>query len=269
MWVHPDDSSVFVTLRSHEYDPLANELGFYPYFEPPVPKVFFYPSTCPHCGKALKAIQYPSDINAEYVIICPECNRNIIKKEIPDADTVDKIKREREAEARPGNKTIMMQILGKNPEEAEARIAYFLNPGSRYGFPEAPKTGGAVYPFDECKDILTDIHAYYDLWTACFYPGFRELHMIDTNQPVYVLRFTTKQNDRIGIPYSYLYGGDLNPALPYDGSGYVNIPNGKIPVYQYNDDVKISGGAIFRIDPNGKEHTVAAFNFFSRKFILV
>lgn len=268
IWMHPDDNSVFKTIRDRYFYANAAEYGFYPYYEPPVPKVFFAPVTCPKCGAVVKAEMNPRDIDAYYSIFCRECGEKLIAKTRYTAVKTQDIKNEREAIPHPDKSTPLMQILGKNPSDAEARINYFVNPGNRFGFPENAKIDGAVYRQEECRELLRYPEDYYNLWFSSFPHEFRELHMTDTSQPVFIIRFKSGQNDKLIIPYSYEFGGEYASTATYDGSGFIRVPGGKIPMYQYVDRAKISGGLISKINCDGSETNIASFNIFTRKFIL-
>ena len=177
VWMHPDDNSVFFTLRDRQFYSAAQLIGFLPYYEPPVPPVYFKPAVCPECGSVLKGVINPYDIDAYYAIVCRDCGRGLMAKTRYSEEKKQDIKSQREAIPHPGNRTVLMQILGKSPSDAEARINYFLNPGNKYGFPENAKTGGAAFLNESCKGVLRDPGDYYNLWFSCFTPEFRELHI--------------------------------------------------------------------------------------------
>lgn len=269
LWMHPDDNSAFLTIRDSYFYDSAADFGFLPYYEPPVPKVYFRPLLCPNCGAVVKAEINPRDIDAFYSIFCLGCGNKLIAKTKYSGNELQRIKEERESIPHPDKNTVLMQILGKNPSEAEPRINYFINPGNKFGLPENAKIDGAVFSQDDCNKYLKYPDDYYSLWFSLFSPGFRELHMIDTSQSVYIIRFKSGQNDKIIVPYSYEFGGDYSSFATYDGSGFVRVPGGKIALYQYNEKVKISNGLIVRINPDGSETKIAVFNIFTRKFILI
>ena len=266
IWAHQDDNSVFTTLRSPQHFPYAAQLGFEPYYKNPDIPVYYYLSSCPDCGATLAADLAPSIPDTKYVLFCPCCGKTITARKHISENEIKILKTERKSIPDPGPKTVLMQILGDNREDAQKRLNYLINPASKFGLPEWVKTNGLVFDDATCREQLFGAQDYYDMWNSLFTPGFLRTHENAPGNSIFIIRFKTSDVEKLIIPYSIRFGGEFEDNAGYDGSGFAR-PNGNsmIPVWQSTDWIKITGGMVIRIDPDGREYNIANFNFFTKR----
>ncbi len=167
---------------------------------------------------------------------------------------VPKLKAIREAVPRPTPDTLLQKVIPYGQVEA------YLN-GSR------TEIRGFIVRAADAADLGDFRKAYNSLRLDYDGSQFNDV----SDQFLGVIRFKTKNVDRIEIPYSKKFGGSYANSYPFTGNGFISTGDGKIRpefVVNKNQGLELNNDAeIFVYDRYGNEKFIGTYRRDQNKFM--
>ena len=159
----------------------------------------------------------------------------------------------------PTPETKMQKVIGVDTGDIDTDLKAFLHPTTLQGIECEAQVYGYVAKANDVVPFTQTPQECFDNLRL----DYNETAYRDPNQSVYAVRFT--DGDNYSIPYGEQFGGERSFAAPNTENGYLGGKDCIIPEYTVCQDEKgkgaiITGGEIYRINPEGSEDPVAYFD---------